>query len=112
MRRPSAGIVFGLVATFLAAVACSGRGAGTGTPGLPPDCDRFVTKYESCLKATIPSLPALAKQRSSQTRMALEEEARRATSANDGHCHRGRKLRVAMRDERRLPHSPTDAPTT
>jgi hypothetical protein len=80
-RRPSPGIVLLLAATLLAAVACSGRGAGTGTPELPPACDQFVTKYESCLKATIPSLPALAKQRSSQTRTALEQEARRGTTA-------------------------------
>jgi hypothetical protein len=73
--------VFVLAVTFLAAVACSGRGAGTGTPELPPDCDQFVTKYESCLHATVPSLPALAKQRSAQTRAALEDEARRATTA-------------------------------
>ena len=77
---PSAGIVFALAATLLAAVACSGR-SGTGTPELPPDCDHFVTKYEMCLKATIPSLPELAKQRSAQTRAALEDEARRATTA-------------------------------
>ena len=79
MRQPSARIVFVLAATFLAAVACSGRGAGTSTPDLPPACDAFVTKYEACVKASVPSMPAVAKERAAQTRAALEKEVERAS---------------------------------
>jgi hypothetical protein len=83
VRQPSARIAFVLAATFLAAVACSGKGAGTGTPELPPACDAFVAKYEACVKASVPSMPAVAKERAAQTRAALEKEVERASVGTD-----------------------------
>jgi hypothetical protein len=80
-RHAGSGMAVLLVAALLTAVACSGSSSQMGTPELPADCDSFVTKYETCLKAAVPTLPALAKERSEQTRTALQEEARRATTA-------------------------------
>ncbi|MGO8991823.1 MAG: hypothetical protein ACLQVI_00735 [Polyangiaceae bacterium] len=54
-------------------LACSGHSPASGTE-LPPACNAFVAKYESCIKASVPSLPAVAKQRAAQTRAALEKE--------------------------------------
>jgi len=79
VRRPSWEIAFVLAAAVLAAVACSGRGATAGAPELPPACDAFVAKYEACVKASVPSMPAVAKERAAQTRAALEKEAERAS---------------------------------
>jgi hypothetical protein len=63
-------------------LGCSGRAAGSTSKELPPECDAFVAKYESCVQAAVPALPAVAKQRAAQTRASLEQEAQRATTAN------------------------------
>jgi hypothetical protein len=81
MPSMSPPIVFALAATLLGVAACSGRSFETGTPDLPLECNAFVAKYESCFKASVPSLPAVAKERAALTRSALEEEARRASAA-------------------------------
>src|ERR1700729_4063683 len=71
--------IVAFLATALLATACSGQSLGTGTPDLPPACDAFVTKYEACIKASVPSMPAVAKERAAQTRAALEKEVERAS---------------------------------
>jgi hypothetical protein len=68
-----------LAFAFLVA-ACSARSSGTVTANLPESCEAFVAKYEASIKASVPSLPALAKERAAQTRAALEKEAQRATT--------------------------------
>jgi hypothetical protein len=69
-----------LLGVALLAAACSGRTLGTGTPDLPPACDAFVTKYEACIKASVPAMPAVAEERAAQTRAALEKEVERANT--------------------------------
>lgn len=64
----------------LLVVACSAKGTDPTATDLPPACDAFVAKYEQCIAASAPSLPALAKQRAAQTRDALEKEVARASA--------------------------------
>ena len=66
---------------LLLAGACSGKGTWTGRTDLPPACDAFVTKYETCMTAALPSLPAVARERAAQTRAALVKEVERANDA-------------------------------
>jgi hypothetical protein len=75
--------IVAFLAIALLTAACSGRSLGTGTPDLPPACDAFVTKYEACVKASVPSMPAVAKERAAQTRAALEKEFERASSGTN-----------------------------
>ena len=70
-----------LLGLALLVAACSGRSPRSGTFELPPACDAFVAKYESCLRAAVPSLPSVAKDRAAQTRASLQEEAQRAAEA-------------------------------
>ncbi len=76
---PSARALVALVAVF--AAGCGGSHSSAGDVDLPPACTAFVAKYEQCIQASVPSLPAVAKERAAQTRAALEQEARRAVAA-------------------------------
>jgi hypothetical protein len=74
-------LAIGLPFAFAALLACSsGSTHATGSSELPPDCTAFVAKYEACISSSVPSLPAIAKERAAQTRDALEQEAKRASA--------------------------------
>jgi hypothetical protein len=74
----------GVVLATTLLLACSARSAGTGAAELPASCNAFVTKYEACTRASVPSMPELAKKRAAQTRASLETQAAQAT-AEPGH---------------------------
>jgi hypothetical protein len=65
------------MALSVALAACSARAPVTD---LPPVCDAFLAKYEQCMTASLPTLPAVVKERAEQTRGALEKEVARARS--------------------------------
>ena len=73
IRRTFAG---GIAAFVL--VGCS---QATPHPDLPRECEAFVSRYQACLAATIPSRPEIARDRAAQTRASLEESTARASES-------------------------------